>query len=427
MPLVLIAHVIRFAVVVGVAVVALVPRVSSAQDSEFPKIDINAQLRERSEIDARDFSGDSDTIVFHLLRTRVGLLAAANSKIRVFAQVQDSRVFGSGDPRIARGTMDGKAPELDFHQAYFEVDSLFNSPLSARVGRQELFFGNERLIGAVGWDNVGRTFDAGRLTYRFAEGSGRLDAFASRIVGTRFESSGQNFYGLWGTFGKTKALTIEAFTLLDNNSAKIESGPDAGDSQLQRFTGGTYLHGAPGRLAYEFELAYQGGSQAQDSLQPSATIEAYMASGSVGYTVLPKIKGFVRLLYTRLSGDGDPSDNKARTFSTLFATNHKFYGYMDYFPRTLRKYGLQDYSILGSVAAARGLRLTAELHHFMVAETFQGENLLGHELDLSLLYNYDPNLTFIYGASAFAPGGAMKIARGDNTTYWMYFMFIVNV
>jgi len=412
---------------IGLALAVAVPTVLSAQDSEYPKIDFTAQVRERSEIDARNFSGDSDTIVFHLLRSRIGLAAAANSKIRLFAQVQDSRLFGSGDPLIGRGTLDGRAPVLDFHQAYFEVDSLFNAPLTAKVGRQELAFGNERLIGAVAWHNVGRTFDAGRLSYRFGKGRGRLDAFASRLVGNRFESFGQNLYGLWGTFGKSKAVKVEAFALLDNNSEKIESGPDAGDAQLQRYTAGTYLHGAPGRLKYELELAYQGGSEAQDTLLPAATIEAYMASGSVGYTILPKVKGFVRLLYTLLSGDGDRLDNTNKTFNTLFATNHKFYGYMDYFPRTLRTNGLQDMSILGSVAASSNVRLTAELHHFMLAEQFRGEDILGQELDLSLLYKYDQKLTFISGASAFVPRDAMKLARDDNTTFWVYFMFIINV
>ena len=411
---------------IGLAAAVAVPTISSAQDSEYPKIDFSAQVRERSEIDARRFSDDSDTFVFHLLRSRIGLAAQANSNIRLFVQVQNSRLFGSGDPRIGRGTLDGRAPAVDFHQAYFEVDSLFNVPLTAKVGRQELAFGNERLIGAVAWHNVGRTFDAGRMTYRFA--SGTIDVFASRLVENRFQAFGQNFYGLWGKFGKTKGFTGEAFVLLDNNTEKIESGPDSGDAQLQRYTAGTYLHGAPGRLKYELELAYQGGSQTQDSLQPAATIEAYMASGSVGYTLLPKIKGFVRALYTLLSGDGDRLDNKNKTFNTLFATNHKFYGYMDYFPATLRTNGLQDVSILGSVAASSNVRLTAELHHFMLAEQYRGEDILGQELDLSLLYKYDQKLTFISGASAFVPGDAMKLARGgDNTTWWMYFMFIVTV
>ena len=32
-----------------------------------------------------------------------------------------------------------------------------------------------------------------------------------------------------------------------------------------------------------------------------------------------------------LSGDDDPTDGTYKVFDTLYATNHKFYGFMDYF------------------------------------------------------------------------------------------------
>jgi len=42
----------------------------------------------------------------------------------------------------------------DWYQAY---------QASLKIGRQELIYGDERLIGAFGWNNIGRVFDAAKL------------------------------------------------------------------------------------------------------------------------------------------------------------------------------------------------------------------------------------------------------------------------
>ena len=36
------------------------------------------------------------------------------------------------------------------------------------MGRQELIYGEERLIGAFGWNNIGRAFDAAKLRWQNA-------------------------------------------------------------------------------------------------------------------------------------------------------------------------------------------------------------------------------------------------------------------
>ena len=63
--------------------------------------------------------------------------------------------------------------------------SIFFRPAqwSFRAGRQELSYGDERLVGAFGWDNLGRSFDAARLRYR--TGAWVNDFFWSRLVDVR--------------------------------------------------------------------------------------------------------------------------------------------------------------------------------------------------------------------------------------------------
>lgn len=76
-------------------------------------------------------------------------------------QFQDSRTFGvEGGNTLANGS------NIDLHQGYILLENVFKLPgLSLKVGRQEIAFGGQRLIGTVGWHNVGRSFDGGRLAF----------------------------------------------------------------------------------------------------------------------------------------------------------------------------------------------------------------------------------------------------------------------
>jgi hypothetical protein len=72
----------------------------------------------------------------------------------------------TGDDRNPNLESDGP---IDLHQAYITLGNHKEFPLSLKIGRQELIYGDERLIGAFGWNNIGRVFDAatpGRIVVR---------------------------------------------------------------------------------------------------------------------------------------------------------------------------------------------------------------------------------------------------------------------
>src|SRR6185436_17662187 len=46
------------------------------------------------------------------------------------------------------------------------IDVPVGDSLTARVGRQELLYGNQRLISPLDWANTRRTFDGARLLYK---------------------------------------------------------------------------------------------------------------------------------------------------------------------------------------------------------------------------------------------------------------------
>jgi hypothetical protein len=390
---------------------------------------IAGQIRHRSEIDGRNFDPAARAMWFNLLRSRLSVAVTPLPDVNVFVQVQDARLFGGENPGSARGTTDGSAKALDFHQAYFSVGKLFGTSLNVKVGRQELLYGNERLIGTLGWSNVGRAFDGGVLSYTTESLS--ADMLALKLVGSQTGFTWENLRGLYSTLRFFQPHLVDAFVLFDDNTSEVPKGVDAGAAKLTRTTIGTYARGKLQLGDYELEMIYQNGKMALNDSSARADIRAYLFSGSVGYTLNPESKLRIGLLYTRTSGDESPKDQNVGTFNSLFATGHKFFGYMDYFPGVLSEYGLQDFALLTSLNITGSVSCTADFHHFALERAAMltedpGEKVhkrsVGQELDLTTTVKYNANFSFIVGASAFVPDRVMRNARGSATTYWVYVM-----
>jgi hypothetical protein len=104
-----------------------------------------------------------------------------------------------------------------YRQAYAEFGKAEAPMFLLRVGRQELFFGDQRLIGHLNWTNTARSFDAARLT--FQKSKVKVDFFASSVVnlkeGTANKSSGGNdLHGAYGSITKVVPnATIEPYVL----------------------------------------------------------------------------------------------------------------------------------------------------------------------------------------------------------------------
>ena len=106
-------------------------------------------------------------------RARVGLEASWAGRVGVKVEVQDVRTFGEETSPSADYAADG----FDVHQAYASV--LPVPELELRIGRQEIAFENERLIGRGNFSEPGRSFDAVRLVCSALRM--KLDAFYSKV------------------------------------------------------------------------------------------------------------------------------------------------------------------------------------------------------------------------------------------------------
>ncbi len=394
----------------------LVPSVA-AQDAEFPRYTFLGQVRHRFEANDRDFNNDTDIITFNLLRSRFGVRIVPVENTDAFLQVQDSRTFGE-----ERNTLtDGEADQLDLHQGYVKISNLFDWPVDLQLGRFEANYGSQRLIGAVGWHNIGRSFDG--VLVRLHPRNVKIDLFNLKLV-EKLEPGGTGDLNVLGVNGDVQLIgnyTTQAFVIWQRAHPS---------SALNRYTIGFYLNGTTANFRPEIEVAYQGGEREE------IDVSALLVALNLGYTVAGASlsPGFsVGIDY--LSGDDDPTDGTYKVFDTLYATNHKFYGFMDYFlniPVHTFGLGLRDVHAKVSFKPHSDLSLRLAYHNFSANEDFtlaggSASTRFGDEVDLTFVFSYNPWVTFTGGASLFTPGPIFEETRDEDLGIWGYVMTVVNL
>ena len=393
-----------------------------------PNLRIFGNMRHRSEVNARFATPGEDVPRFHLLRTRLNVSFDPVNDVTAFVQIQDSRVFGGQNPSLGRGTLDGSADALDFHQAYFKVARIFNTPIELRVGRQILAYGNLRYIGHANWNNIGRTFDAAVLSYK--DKHRRIDLISSKLVSTTGGMESQNMHGFYGTFDYLWTHHSDFFFLFDNDTESVSRGVDAGKSKLVRYTAGSLLYGSEGSFVYELEMAAQRGQMAQTDSTARGSLNGYLLSAEVGLMNASPSKLKVSVLYSWLSGDNTPGDNTFSNFTQLFPAGYKFAGYMNYFPAAYPANGLHNMAVRFSGKVSDQLTLKLDAHHFTLDKSVflneKNKTWLGQEFDLTVAYKYNKHFTVASGSSFFMAQPLMEEVIGDTSAFWFYITTLVS-
>lgn len=388
----------RLWVVVSALLLLSVIRVSAQ------RVEFQGQIRPRYEY--RDPSGDGRDD-FISMRVRAGLSAALADDVSVFVQLQDVRLWGEETHPLR----DFRADNFDLHQGYVTVSDIAGGPLAVRVGRQETVLAEERLLGAVDWTQQAQAFDGLRL---MAEPEGfRLDAFAFKTGEDTSDSEDSGwFFGGQGTVSVGDG-GLDLYGFFERSR---------GTAPTNQATAGARFAFTQGALDARVEGSYQFGDRAGED------VAAYMLGARAGLRLGDRAT--VTLWYDYLSGDDDPDDDEVGVFSTLYATNHKFYGFADLFlniPAHTQGRGLQDMAIKGSVTATNRLSLALDVHSFRVAE--QGtlaDAHLGDEVDFTLRHRLRRPLMLIGGVSYVMQDDAWAdIGRLDEDMFFGYVM--VNV
>jgi hypothetical protein len=300
-----------------------------------------------------------------------------------FAQSDERWAYSAAPLPAETVNKNGLGPEsdrIDLHQAYVTVGNHKEFPISAKVGRQEMSYGEERLVGAFAWNNIGRVFDAAKV--RWQNPWFGVDFFTSRVVipedGKFNESNDYDlFSGAYATSMLIPKNILEVYFLARNSSKQAISAAESPQfpqpSARDIYTFGFRLKSKPGELGawdYSLEAAGQLGNF-QDRRLGGATAprlehEAFMLVAQGGYTfsdawATPRLG----LEYSYGSGDSDPNDDKHETFENLFPTNHKFYGYMD----LASLQNIQDVRAIFQLKPHPRVSVAVEGHGFWLATT----------------------------------------------------------
>ena len=388
--------------------------VTVAQDN----LRFSAQIRPRFILDNRDFNSTTDYNSFGEMRTRVGIKFSPSSDITAFFQVQDSRVFGTEPGTISN------TKNLDIHQAYFQVNNLFDLPVNLKAGRMEASYGTQRIMSKNNWNNIGRSFDGVTLEIDFCTPcKTTLDLFAFRIGESGFpgDSLDQNIIGAFAELQFIKGHKLQPFFIYYSSSSS--SYP------FNAFAAGVYLIGNIDHFSHQAEFISQFGDEKDNGPQSlSAFFAGYNATYNFGGEVKPSLSAGVDYY----SGDDNLADNEYKEYSRWFGAGHKYLGYMDYFPKNTFGVGLMDLHAKVGFNPIDKLKLLAALHLFNSAEDYTladntTSNKFGTEVDLVLTYDYNEYLDFQIGGGLFMPGAIFEEKLGVDNSTWFYMMAIVDL
>jgi hypothetical protein len=406
-------------------------------------------------VDFRETGADVDNAYFlHRIKPRLGYTA------EWFNVLVEGRSSGStGDDRDPNPESDGP---IDLHQAYVYVGNHKEFPLSLKVGRQELSYGDERLIGAFNWNNIGRVFDAAKV--RWQNQYFGADLFTGRVIipdDNNFNMP-NDYDWFSGVYANTKLIpkqATELYFLSRNVSAGSPTVNGVGTPPLLNgppprdiYTLGLRMKSNPGEWKgwdYAAEVMGQYGHFNDPALpMGSRSLEhlAYALFVGGGYTFAdapytPRLG----IEYNLGSGDSDPTDDKHETFENLFPTNHKFYGYMDFFSLQ----NIHNVRLTSSIKPLPRLTLLAEYHAFWLFDTSDNlyavngarrggigttpgttyginpgyDSYVGSEIDFVATYAISPHAVLEAGYGHFFVGDYVEqslAVPGSTDANWFY-------
>lgn len=359
-----------------------------------------------------------------LTRVRVGGDIRPMRWMRLFLQGQDAQAVGfraDPDPPLVEDT-------FDVRQAYVELFHRQRRGFGLQIGRQELRFGDERLLGAFDWGNTARTFDALRIFYAWPKS--RVDVFAASVVvikdgGGNRHLAGENLYGVYGSFqGMIPEAVVEGYTLWRTRPRVMGERGQWGDADVVT-VGTRWAGGLPGAFEYRVEIAGQWGRWAHER------VRAWAWHAQLGYRIASaRMTPRVLVEYNQASGDRDPTDGRRETFDQLFPTNHDKYGIAD----VVGWQNMRNVRVGVGVRPSPRIMAQLDIHSFWLASgrdalygaggmpiarllAAEGRDI-GQELDVDVRIALSRALALGLGYAHLFPGSFLKrAAPGTGVTF----------
>ncbi len=389
------------------------------------KVTVNGQVRFRQMFDDRDRMFDTTAAMdqYGELRTRVGIRADVNENAFAFVQFQDSRVTGYP----ASGDLSSRM-NVDLHQGYIQVNNIFNNGWGFKAGRFEFNAGNQRVFGAVGWDNVGRSWEGCQGWWDQPDFV--ITGMWLKSVENRKYTYNQD-YDIFGLYSTIKKINLDLFAFWEHNADT--SGLTTGVNKLDRYDLGMYYHRVYKEWDFTMNGVYQLGKM--PSTFPMDTTEmdiaAFLFTFEAGYTFPGSKNARIAAGIDYASGDDGKDSTKFKAYNNMYYTGHKFRGYMDFFLGS-NMAGLMDIILRGSFDPAPGWTLKGDFHYFSTAQDYYGSvsnsmtKDVGMEIDLTLSTTRISGIKLVGGASLFLPQDDFAEMKDADPGFWGYTMAIMD-
>lgn len=401
--------------------------VSHAQTFE-----LGGQIRPRAEYrhGFKSLIGDDVDPAFIISqRTRLNM-SYSSKQFNTVISLQDVRVWG--DVTTAnKSDLNG----MMVHQAWGEL--FITKNFSLQAGRQSISYDDQRLFGAVEWQQQGRSHDALVVKYSPLK---NISIHMGLAYNQSADKDTGNFYSVvnykalqyfWSHFEGEK---LGVSFLFVNNGFPQNTIEDGKTVQKTRYsqTFGPYLTYKTGKLKVNLAGYLQLGKTFKNIDK-----SAYFASSELIYSATKQVSfGAGAQL---LSGNSQiHSDNKDHEFATLYGTGHKFNGWMDYFYAGNYHQGVGLLDIFIPVVYKKN-KLTTDLqiHYFMAAADVKDVSDptramsagLGTEADIMLTYAFSSEMYITGGYSQMFGTETLQAIKGGNyknTQNWAWIMFTFN-
>jgi hypothetical protein len=422
---------------------------------------VSGQLRTRTEY--RNGQGTltvKDTVpaFFTSQRTRLNF-GYSGYRFKVYASVQDVRVWGQDGSSINRYTVDANDGFM-VHEAWGEISLVDTGRtlknITLKVGRQELVYDDVRLLGNLDWLQQARRHDAALIKlehkgWMFHIGGAfnqNKELRANTVyqpVAAGYPASTNGMTSMYKYMqflyvGKKLHFGNASFLLFRDQFSKFHfaeadvnhTTPLYEGSTWSRHTVGANLFGTAFRkLTFALSAFYQGG-QYRDGTE----LSEYLFSASGSYAIGRKFSIGPGIDLTS-GNDGSDNTKKNQRFDPLYGTPHKFWGYMDYFyvADGFGSGGLTDLYLKAKFKPKDNLTLSLDAHRFALSDKLPNEGgnsfekFLGTELDLVLNYGLTKIVNIEAGYSQMYASETMIKVKGvknaNDFADWAYLMISI--
>ena len=402
---------------------------------------LSAQLRPRFEYRNGAYrplvEGESPAILTNN-RTRLNFDYKHTDRLHLYISLQNVNVWGQAQQIQAVDRTGG----MSVFEAYAEFP-LVNT-LSAKVGRQMIVLDDDRIFGSLDWHPAGRSHDAVNLNWTPSEKLTLRGFFAYNQSGSTTTPtlnvntpSGQNFTPGWGQDYQHLQALHAHYSISEAHQLSLLFAnlgyrtDDSADQNMQTF--GAHYTGKSNQLSYGASAYLQTGKNAQGTEK-----SAYMFAVNAGYKFSPIFGLTAGVDY--LSGNAsDDTSGKDKKFNPFSGTNHKFYGFMDYYyvgapgSKTAPSVGLLNPYLTANVRTGEKSNLSATFHYFAPAAKFEvgGKKHSSYGSEIDLVYNLkvQPFIGLQVGYSTYFANDGTKALKGtaNQRGYQDWFWCSLNI